>query len=191
MTKALKSKLNVLQRSLFITIQTEREYFPFERSCQTCPVLCLLSEAPWSFFGRKEHYWIEERKGDNSLAGNSLQKSVIKNILIKKVQGASQLETAASHELHGKDLYAEPSSGSSLEPSSVTPWSVSILLTVKLLYFVGQWQGATQTASVQLFREHKSKSVPMVSGNHLGFCSTGIGRDGAAYIRLHNGFEDT
>lgn len=175
MTKALKSELNVLQRSLFRTTQTEREYFPFERSCQTCPVLCLLSEAPWSFCGRKERYWMKERKGNNSLAGNSLQKSLIKITLIKKVQWASQLETAALHGLHLKDLYAEPSSGSSLEPRSVTPWSVSILLTVKLLYFVGQWQGATQTASVHLFREHKSKSVPMTSSNHLGFCSTGQG----------------
>lgn len=52
-TTALKSELNVLWRSLFITTQMEREYFPFERSCQTCPVLCLLSEALWSFLRRK------------------------------------------------------------------------------------------------------------------------------------------
>lgn len=36
---------------------------------------------------------MEERKGDNSLAGNSLQKSLIKNSQIKKAQGPSQLET--------------------------------------------------------------------------------------------------
>lgn len=64
---------------------------------------------------------MEERKGDNSLAGNSLQKSLIKNSLIKKVRGPSQLETAALHGLHLKDLYAEPSPGSSLEPNSVIP----------------------------------------------------------------------
>lgn len=128
---------------------------------------------------------MEERKGDNSLAGNSLQKSLIKNSLIKKVQGPSQLETAASQGLHLKDLCTEPSPGSSLGLNSVTPWSASILLRVKLLYFVSQWfylqwQGATQTASVYTLGEHNSKSVPKENSNHLGFYSIGIGRVGAA-----------
>ena len=139
---------------------------------------------------------MEERKGHNSLAGNSLQKSLIKNPPIKKVQGPSQLEMAALHGLHVKDLYAEPSPGSSLEPNSVTPWLASVLLRGKLQYLVAQWfylqwLGATQTAGADTLGEHKSKSVLRESSHHLGVYSTGVSRDGTAYIRLQNGFEDT
>jgi len=52
----------------------DREYFSFERSCQTCPALYLLLEALWSFFRRKECYWMEERKDGNNPAGSSFQK---------------------------------------------------------------------------------------------------------------------
>lgn len=187
-TKALKSELNMLQRSLFTTAQTEREYFSFERFCQTCPVLCLLSEASWSFFRRKECYWMEERKGDNRPAGNNLSKPLDKNSPVKE----SRLETVASCVPHTGNIYAEPSAGSHLRSSSVTTHSVPISLGVKLRCFVGPWsdlylQGA---ANICVLGEHKSKSDTKESSNHLGLYNTGIGRNGAAYRHLQNSFED-
>lgn len=91
-TMALKSELYVLRRSLFITTQTEREYFPFERSCQTCPVLCLLSEAPWSFLRRKG----DGGKKGQKRSGREQPSKITDQKFTKKVQGPFQLETAAS-----------------------------------------------------------------------------------------------
>lgn len=107
-TTALKSELNVLWRTLFITTQMEREYFPFERSCQTCPGLCLLSEALWSFLWRKG----DEGKKGQKQSGREQPSRITDQKFSKKVQGWFQLETAA---LCGHKAR-------SLGSTSVTPW---------------------------------------------------------------------
>lgn len=180
-TTALKSELNALRRSLFITTQMEREYFPFERSCQTCPVLCLLSEAPWSLFRRKG----DEGKKGQKQSGREEPSKTIDQKFRKKVQGQFQLETAA---LCGHRA--------AFGPPLWHLGAVSILQRVKLLYFVGQWfylqwQGATQTASVYMLGKVKSYSVPRGCSNPLGLYSAGIGRVGVASIQIHKRFEDT